>query len=389
MRRLTFCDIATFYCPTGGGIRTYYEAKLDWFGRQDRHRYVLIIPGSRSSTRALTPSVTLVEARGIGVTRRHAGYRLFVDFTHIRSTVRECRPDVLEAGDPWISGPFALWLRRQDGTPRTVSSFFHSDPMPTYVEPALVRMAPRWMASTMSHMASRAFYQLQASYDMTMVGSAVCVGRLMQEGVTNVWCTPLGVDSRLFDVAHRRRSVDLPRRLLYVGRLDRDKQVELLLAILPRLLENSGDVFVTVAGTGAFRSTFERWAHPRLRYAGYVRDRDAVAALYSEHDILLAPGAYETFGLAGLEAAAAGLIVVGPDRGGTGAILREMQSPFAFESGNAEDFLATVRAALRADWSQASQASRALAARYGTWPDAITRLVNTYEQRLETRRCRD
>jgi alpha-1,6-mannosyltransferase len=381
MRRLTLCDIATFYCGTGGGIRTYYDAKLEWFRRQDRHRYVLIVPGNRSSRRALTSSVTLVEARGLGLTRDHEGYRLFLDFTHIRSTVRECRPDVLEAGDPWISGPFALWLRRTDGTPRAVSSFFHSDPIPTYVDPALLRKVPRWMANPMSHVSSRIFYHLQASYDMTMVSSTVCVDRLEREGV-NVWRAPFGVDSTLFDRAQQRRPVDRPRRLLYVGRLDHDKQVDLLLAILPSLVEND-DVFVTVAGTGRLRSAFDRWTHPRLRYVGYVRDRDALAALYSEHDILLAPGAYETFGLAALEAAAAGLIVVGPDRGGTGALLREMRSPFAFRAGDADDFLATVRAALRADWQQASDAGRVLAARYGTWPDAIARLVSRYEQFLE------
>jgi alpha-1,6-mannosyltransferase len=382
MPRLTFCDIATFYCRTGGGMRTYYDAKLDWFCRQHRHRYVLIVPGKRSSRQALTPSVTLVEARGIGVTRDHESYRLFLDLTHVRSMVRECRPDVLEAGDPWISGPLALWLRRQDGTGRTVSSFFHSDPISTYVEPAVSRRVPRWMAHPVSHVSSRAFYTLQASYDITMVSSTVSVDRLAQEGVTNVWCTPFGVDSMLFDAARRRLPVDRPRRLLYVGRLDRDKQVDLLLATLPRLLEND-DVFVTVAGTGRLRSAFERWTHPRLRYVGYVRDRAALAALYSEHDIFLAPGAYETFGLAALEAAAAGLIVVGPDRGGTGALLCEMQSPFAFKAGDAEDFLATVRAALRADWPHGSDASRVLAARYGTWPDAIARLVDRYERVVE------
>jgi alpha-1,6-mannosyltransferase len=386
--RLTFCDIATFYCRTGGGIRTYYDAKLDWFRRQHRHRYVLIIPGTRSSRRALTPSVTLVEARGIGVTRRREGYRLFLDFAHIRSMVRECRPDVLEAGDPWISGPFALWLRRRDGMPRTVSSFFHSDPIPTYVERALSRKVPRWMTHPVSHVSSRAFYRLQASYDMTMVSSTVSLDRLQHEGVTNVWCSPFGVDSALFDAAHQRLPVDRTRRLLYVGRLDRDKQVELLLATLPGLLEID-DVFVTVVGTGRLGAAFDRCRHPRLRCVGYVRDRAALAALYSEHDILLAPGAYETFGLAALEAAAAGLIVVGPDRGGTGALLGEMQSPFVFKAGDAEDFLATVRAALRADWRDGSQASRVLAARYGTWPDAIARLVDTYERVIEAAPCRD
>jgi hypothetical protein len=331
MRRLTFCDVAMFYCPTGGGIRTYYDAKLDWFRRQHRHRYVLIVPGKRSSSRALTPFVTLVDARGIGMTRREDGHRLFLDFTHIRSTVRECRPDVLEAGDPWISGPFALWLRGKDGTPGTVSSFFHSDPIPTHVEPALShnmprgsQNVPRWMAHPVSHLSSRTFYALQASYDMTMVSSAVSVGRLEQEGVTNVWCTPFGVDSTLFDAARQRLPVDRPRRLL----------------------------------------------------------------LYSEHDIFVAPGAYETFGLAALEAAAAGLVVVGPNRGGTGALLREMQSPFAFEAGDADDLLATVRAALRADWRHGSDASRVLAARYGTWPDAIARLVDRYERVIEAAPCR-
>jgi glycosyltransferase involved in cell wall biosynthesis len=119
-----------------------------------------------------------------------------------------------------------------------------------------------------------------------------------------------------------------------------------------------------------------------------VQDRAALAALYSEHDIFVAPGAYETFGLAALEAAAAGLVVVGPNRGGTGALLREMQSPFAFEAGDADDLLATVRAALRADWRHGSDASRVLAARYGTWPDAIARLVNRYERVIEAAPCR-
>lgn len=191
----------------------------------------------------------------------------------------------------------------------------------------------------------------------------------------------------LFDVARQRPSVDRPRRLLYVGRLDRDKQVDLLLAILPQVLDNP-DVSVTIAGTGAFQSTFARWTHPRFHYVGYVRDRDRLAKLYGTHDIFLAPGAYETFGLAALEAASAGLIVVGPDRGGTGELLREMQSPFTFRSGDASDFLTAIGAALEADWRRASQASRALAQRYGTWPDAVARLVGTYERMLETTPCR-
>jgi glycosyltransferase involved in cell wall biosynthesis len=268
MRPLTFCDLATCYCPTGGGIRTYYNAKLEWFRCQTTHRYVLIVPGQRSSTREVSASVTMIEARGVCVSRASDSYRLFRDFAHIRSAIREYRPDVVETGDPWVSGPFALWLRRHDRMPSILSSFFHADPMPTYVEPALARYTPQWMARALAPMAGRAFYRLQRSYDLTMVSSECSADRLTRAGVRNVRLAPFGVDATFFDVARRRETVH--RRLLYAGRLDRDKQVDLLITILPRLLEDR-NVFVTVAGTGAFRSTFERASRTRARRWGSIR----------------------------------------------------------------------------------------------------------------------
>jgi glycosyltransferase involved in cell wall biosynthesis len=374
MRALTFCDLASFYCATGGGIRTYCEQKLDWFGRQNRHAYILVVPGRRSATVRLAPAVTLVEVRGIAMGPNADGYRIFLDVAQLAAAVTHCSPDVLEAGDPWVSGPLALmrglWGRR----PHIISSFFHSDPVPTYFEPVL--------APPISRALGRAFYRLQRLYDLTLVSSDFLEARLRQEGVTNVRCIPFGVDPVLFKIGCDRVAIGPTRRLLYVGRLDRDKQADLLLAALPRLLE-APDVHVTVAGTGALRSAFERYAHPRFQYVGYVREREAVWALYRQHDILLATCAYETFGLAALEAAAAGLVVVGPDLGGTGDLLRQITSPFAFRAGDAEAFLAAVRAAIRTDCLSASARSRTLAARYGTWSDAVERLVAVYERAIE------
>ena len=118
-----------------------------------------------------------------------------------------------------------------------------------------------------------------------------------------------------------------------------------------------------------------------------MRDREPLAALDGEHDVFLATGPYETFGLAALEAAAAGLVIVGPDQGATGALFREMPSPFAFRTGDADEFLAATRAAIQTDWAAASHASRRLASRYGTWRDAISRLVDTYRQFIEDDPC--
>lgn len=107
---LTFCDISCLYAPTGGGIRTYQQAKLRWFVAQSRHRYVLIYPGERSMSERLTPFVKLVQIRGV---RTASGYRLPANLPSIAAWVRRIAPDILETGDPWIDGPLGLLARRR------------------------------------------------------------------------------------------------------------------------------------------------------------------------------------------------------------------------------------------------------------------------------------
>jgi glycosyltransferase involved in cell wall biosynthesis len=174
---------------------------------------------------------------------------------------------------------------------------------------------------------------------------------------------------------------------LYAGRLDADKDVALLLNVVPRLLRRS-DVTVTVVGRGKYQDRFARISHPRFTFRAFVRDREALARIYEASDILLAPGRFETFGLSALEAAAAGLVVVGPDAGGTGELLEQMRSPFLFERGNAAAFYEAIDRAAACDLPSMSDRSRALAAGYGTWPDAIGRQIAVYESMAGARSCR-
>src|SRR5438552_18686876 len=118
---MTFCDVTMFYCARGGGIRTYCDRKLEWFARQRRHRYVLIGPGQRPERRVVAPSATIVHIRSIPVRADRDGYRLFVDLPGLSSAVQACAPDVLEAGDPWLSGLLARLLRRRCGRPLVAS----------------------------------------------------------------------------------------------------------------------------------------------------------------------------------------------------------------------------------------------------------------------------
>lgn len=375
------CDLSPFYCETGGGIRTYHRARIDWFSRHPEHQYALVCPGRRSRVLRVSSNVRLVEIYGPPATRDRTGYRVLWSYRSVRDVVSALAPDVLETGDPWLSGPFALMMRRGGSFAGLLASFYHSDVITTYVEPWLLKTTgSTWAGRRVASAAAKGMGALQRGFDITMTASEGLGNRLRERGVRNVVTTPLGFDRAL--LALPRRTNHPGRRLLYAGRLDVDKDIGLLVDLLPGLLARP-DVTLTVAGRGKHERWFQSFSHPRFRFEGYIRDPARMRDLLATHDLLLAPGRYETFGLAALEAAAAGLVVVGPDQGGTGDMLRRMNSPLMFAAGDPGAFERCVRLALDSDLAALSRRSREMAATYPSWAEVVARHVALYDSHLE------
>ena len=377
---MTVCDLSPFYCEKGGGIRTYHRARIDWFSRQNAHRYLLIAPGPRTRVSAPAPSVQLLQVYGPRLTRDSERYRLLLDYRAVRTAIIHAQPDVLEVHDPWFSAGFGLLLRHRGAFRGVLSCFCHSDPVTTYVQPRLARwLGPGHAAAKLTALAHDGFRVLQKGFDATCVASDDLGDRLRRTGVSNVVKVGFGLDPAFLDV-WRPRSV-LARRFLYAGRLDDDKEFALVLNVLPELLRRPG-VTVTIIGVGAHETRVARLAHPRLHYRGFVADVASMRAAYASHDVLLAPGRFETFGMAALEAAAAGLVVVGPDQGGTGELLRQMASPLMFPAGDRRMFLDRIEMTLEGPLGDLVDRGRALARGYGTWNEAVARHIAIYESML-------
>lgn len=126
-----------------------------------------------------------------------------------------------------------------------------------------------------------------------------------------------GVDEELFRAApeHPWRW-----RLLYCGRIDPRKGIDLAIATLP-LLPAEATLSVVGDGDRKHRDELERLASElgvgdRVRFARVGRDR--VPEVFAEHDALLFPVRWEEpWGLVPLEAMAVGLPVVASGRGGS------------------------------------------------------------------------
>jgi glycosyltransferase involved in cell wall biosynthesis len=123
-------------------------------------------------------------------------------------------------------------------------------------------------------------------------------------------------DADLRSAFRRRWGIPTDEVLLaFVGRLDRQKGIDTLLAALSHMGARGRPVSVVIAGDGPKRFIVENFiAHGEgggfTRWLGLVRD---VRSVLAAADIFVMPSRWEGFGLAAAEAMAAGLPVIASD----------------------------------------------------------------------------
>ena len=155
-----------------------------------------------------------------------------------------------------------------------------------------------------------------------------------------------------------------PARLLYVGRLEYEKGIHDLIAALPRIRRIHPGTTLTVAGEGTQLDWLieEARKHRVLKattFHGHLNHDELLAALHHTDAVVL-PSHYEPFGIAALEAAAAGAPLVTSDVGGLGELVINEQTGMSFAPRHIAGLATAVRQVLD-DPDQAQR--RAIAAR--------------------------
>lgn len=146
--------------------------------------------------------------------------------------------------------------------------------------------------------------------------------RALEMGIssTKLRTVPNGIENRLPEIAPAVWS-DQRLKLLFVGRMDRQKGLDVLLdAVLPILEKVNLHVVGAVVLGGAERDT----ASDGVEYCGWL-DRAGVAAQMKACDALVIPSRWEGFGLVAIEAMRLGVPVIASDVGGLGEILANGQ----------------------------------------------------------------
>jgi glycosyltransferase involved in cell wall biosynthesis len=161
-------------------------------------------------------------------------------------------------------------------------------------------------------------------------------------------------------------------RLLYVGRVSKEKDLDVLATAYRQLRDSGVPVELFIVGDGPYAKTLGEIL-PDAVFTGYLAGAD-LATAYASADVFVFPSTTDTFGNVIIEAQASGLPVVVSDIGGPKELVEDGVSGFVTKALDAAEFAGAIEkiatdAPLRARMAQAARESVA----HRSWPNAFQR----------------
>jgi glycosyltransferase involved in cell wall biosynthesis len=160
--------------------------------------------------------------------------------------------------------------------------------------------------------------------ELVFVPSRSTAEELQAKGVSadKIRIFPRGVNLERFHPAKRNGFLEGQvqgkdvTKLLYVGRVSREKNLEVLVRVFKKLLQDQAAVHLVVVGDGPYLEDMQQdLAGTPCTFTGYLHGED-LAAAYASCDLFIFPSTTDTFGNVVLEAQASGIPVIVTDAGG-------------------------------------------------------------------------
>jgi glycosyltransferase involved in cell wall biosynthesis len=132
--------------------------------------------------------------------------------------------------------------------------------------------------------------------------------------------------------------------LLYVGRVSREKGLEMLVDAFRELVDSGAAIALAIIGDGPYREEMEAsLAGYPVQFTGYLAGEQLQRG-YASADLFVFPSATDTFGNVVLEAQASGLPVIVSDEGGPRELMVDGETGVVFRAGNTSGLISAIRA---------------------------------------------
>lgn len=218
-------------------------------------------------------------------------------------------------------------------------------------------------------------------------GEAEHITRQFDVAMDKIAIVPPGVDTERFVSSPTSSDTRARKRILYVGRLDALKGVDLLIEAFALVVGRGVDAELQIVGGGSadeFRRVLGRISQLRLtdrvKLPG-VLPQSELPKIYSNSDCIVTPSFHETFGLAVLEAAACETPAIAADVDGLRAIVVNGETGYLIDERDAQLYADKIVELMGNDKvrSEMSKAARKRAETL-SWDATVSGLVNVYNR---------
>ena len=376
-------DVNEFYSPTGGGVRTYVDRKIEVMAAMG-HELIVLAPGreDRIEERPGGGAIHYIKAPGMPF---DANYGLFWDAEPIHRRLDALDPDVVENCSPWRSA----WIVAQWKGRAARAFFMHNDNVEAYAKrwlkpvarPERIERAISWYDRYLGRCLDR--------FDTVVTNGPSLTKQLGARGVRVDSTMPLGIERAHFSPALRDEALraallqqcGLPASahlLLGVGRHHPEKRWPTVVDAVQRAGAHA-PVGLVILGQGMDTKTLERHIgdNPHIRLFQPVYDRRRLATIMASADAYIHGCGTETFGLVPAEALASGTPLIVPDGGGTAEIADPLFAE-VYEQRDARSGAAAILRMLARDRDIVRRAAAVAATRVRSDEEHVADLVAHY-----------
>lgn len=299
-------------------------------------------------------------------------YYSFFPAAQIRRIFRAVRPDVVHIQDHYFLCRDVVSVARQLHIPVMGTNHFLPENLLPYLH--LLPLTRKQKIALLWALMLQTYNRLDIVTTPTQTAAGILGKQAIRPAIRPVSC---GVNTCQFQPSHginraaacAKFGLDPTKTIfLYVGRLDGEKRIDLLLRGLALLRDaGRGDVQYAIAGQGAGRADLLHLAHTlnledHVRFLGYVPNAD-LPLLYQTAHIFAMPSPEELQSIASLEAMASGLPILAANARALVELVTQGENGYLFAPNSAAALAEGMTYLLdhRAQWSQMGAASRARA----------------------------
>ncbi len=194
-------------------------------------------------------------------------------------------------------------------------------------------------------LSKRVYYKyvkaIHKSAYLNLVSSNYCIEQLESLGIDNNVKWSGGIDTKLY---HPKKQKSLPetKRLLYVGKIDKDRNIETLIDIARKLSDDGYDFIFEIVGDGPMLCELEKQNVTNINWIKPIKGNE-LARKYRESDVFIFASEHAAYANAILEAMACGVPVIALYRGGVVDNLIDGFNGFAVEENDPELYVKLIK----------------------------------------------